>query len=87
MENNSVRQNGGLAGKDAPAVTYIEKAVAGAEYSYAGTTFEVKTGYTIYQGSDGNIYYSTDGATYLALNQYNYETVLKVKTTSAGEGG
>lgn len=87
MENNSVRQNGGLAGKDAPAVTYTVKAVAGAEYSYAGTTFEVKTGYTIYQGSDGNIYYSTDGATYLALNQYNYETVLKVKTTSAGEGG
>lgn len=87
MENNSVRQNGGLAGKDAPAVTYTEKATAGTEYSYAGTTFEVKTGYTIYQGSDGNIYYSTDGTTYVALNQYNYETVLKVKTTSAGEGG
>ena len=91
MQNSSVWSTGGQSAKDAPPVTYAELAAAGTEYSYAGTTFVVKDTYTLYTGSDGNVYYSTDGTTYRVLNQYNYETVLKVKTTTpttpdAGEG-
>ena len=70
MENTNMRE-GGTPSKDAPKVTYTQKAVAGDSYSVGGVTGTVKAGYTIYEGSDGNLYFSTNGTRYTRLTESN----------------
>lgn len=70
MENTNMRE-GGSPSKDAPKVTYTQKAVAGDSYSVGGVTGTVKAGYTIYEGSDGNLYFSTNGTRYTRLTESN----------------
>lgn len=70
MENTNMRE-GGSPSKDAPKVTYTQKAVAGDSYSVGGVTGKVKAGYTIYEGSDGNFYFSTNGTRYTRLTESN----------------
>ena len=70
MENTNMRE-GGSPSKDAPKVTYTQKAVAGDSYSVGGVTGTVKAGYTIYEGSDGNLYFSTNGTRYTPLTESN----------------
>lgn len=70
MENTNMRE-GGSPSKDAPKVTYTQKAVAGDSYSVGGVTGTVKAGYTIYEGSDGNFYFSTNGTRYTRLTESN----------------
>lgn len=84
MENTNMRDNGGEKAKDAPEVTYTEKAAAGATYTYGGTTYTVNVGYTIYEGSDGQAYYkAADSETYFLITANNLSTVL----TSTPTGG
>lgn len=70
MENTNMRE-GGTPSKDAPKVTYTQKAVAGDSYSVGGVTGTVKAGYTIYEGNDGNFYFSTNGTRYTRLTESN----------------
>lgn len=77
MENTNMRYNGGEKAKDAPEVTYTEKAVARDTYTYGGTAYTVNDGYTIYEGSDGQAYYkATDSETYILITANNFSTVL-----------
>ena len=70
MENTNMRE-GGTPSKDAPKVTYTQKAIAGDSYSVGGVTGTVKAGYTIYEGSDGNHYFSTNGTRHTRLTESN----------------
>ena len=82
MENTNMRNNGGEKAKDAPEVTYTEKATAGATYTYGGTAYTVNDGYTIYAGSDGQAYYkATDSETYILITANNFRTVLASTST------
>lgn len=84
MENTNMRYNGGEKAKDAPEVTYTERAAAGATYTYGGTAYTVIDGYTIYEGSDGQAYYkAADSETYILITANNFSTVL----TSTPTGG
>ncbi len=76
MENTNVRQNGGTPSKDTPAVTYTQKAAAGESYTLGELTGTVKDGYTIYQGSDGEFYYSTNGTRYTRLTASNFTNAI-----------
>ena len=76
MENTNVRQNGGTPSKDAPEVTYTQKAVAGDTYTLGELTGTVKDGYTIYEGSDGEFYYSTNGTRYTRLTASNFTNAI-----------
>ena len=78
MENTNVRQEGGTPSKDAPKVTYTQKAAAGATYSLGELTGTVKDGYTIYEGSDGEFYYSTNGTRYTRLTASNFTDAIIV---------
>lgn len=78
MENTNVRQNGGTPSKDTPAVTYTQKAAAGATYTLGELTGTVKDGYTIYEGSDGEFYYSTNGTRYTRLTASNFTNAITV---------
>ncbi len=78
MENTNVRQEGGTPSKDAPKVTYTQKAVAGATYRLGELTGTVKDGYTIYEGSDGEFYYSTNGTRYTRLTASNFTDAITV---------
>lgn len=78
MENTNVRQEGGTPSKDAPKVTYTQKAAAGATYSLGELTGTVKEGYTIYEGSDGEYYYSTNGTRYTRLTASNFTDAITV---------
>ena len=76
MENTNMR-NGGEKAKDAPEVTYTEKAAAGDTYTYGGTDYTVNAGYTIYEGSDGQAYYKADNSEeYNLITTSNFSTVL-----------
>ena len=76
MENTNVRQEGGTPSKDAPKVTYTQKAAAGATYTLGELTGTVKDGYTIYEGSDGEFYYSTNGTRYTRLTASNFTNAI-----------
>ena len=78
MENTNVRQEGGTPSKDAPKVTYTQKAAAGATYTLGELTGTVKDGYTIYEGSDGEFYYSTNGTRYTRLTASNFTNAITV---------
>lgn len=77
MENTGMR-NGGT---QSTAVTYTVKANAGNTYEYGYYSGTVKTGYTIYDGSDGAIYFSTDGQHYTRLTYGNVSTAIEVTST------
>ena len=79
MENTNMRE-GGTPSKDAPKVTYTQKAAAGDSYSLPNenVTGTVKAGYTIYEGSDGKIYYSTNGTRYTLLTKSNFTVAITV---------
>lgn len=82
MENTNMRYNGGEKAKDAPAVTYTPKAIAGATYTYSGTEYTVKNGYTIYEGSDKQAYYKADDSEkYNLITASNFSTVLASTST------
>lgn len=78
MENTNVRQEGGTPSKDAPKVTYTQKAAAGDTYTLGELTGTVKNGYTIYEGSDGEFYYSTNGTRYTRLTASNFRDAITV---------
>lgn len=78
MENTNVRQEGGTPSKDAPKVTYTQKAAAGATYTLGELTGTVKEGYAIYEGSDGEFYYSTNGTRYTRLTASNFTDAIIV---------
>ena len=79
MENTNMRE-GGTPSKDAPKVTYTQKAAAGDSYTLPNenVTGTVKAGYTIYEGSDGKIYYSTNGTRYTLLTKSNFTVAITV---------
>ncbi len=84
MENTNMRINGGEKAKDAPEVTYTQKAAAGTTYTYGGTEYTVNAGYTIYEGSDSKPYYKADGSEkYNLITSENVSTVL----TNTSTGG
>ncbi len=81
MENTGMRQ-GGTPGMGAPTVTYTQKAAAGDTYTFKNMTGTVKAGYTIYEGSDGNIYYSTNGTRYTQLTSSNLANAVTVSSSN-----
>lgn len=84
MENTNMRMNGGEKAKDAPEVTYTQKAAAGDTYTYGETAYTVNAGYTIYEGSDSKPYYKADGSEkYILITTENVSTVLT--RTSTGD--
>lgn len=66
----------------APTVTYTQKAAAGDTYTFKNMTGTVKAGYTIYEGSDGNIYYSTNGTRYTQLTSSNLANAVTVSSSN-----
>lgn len=79
MENTGMR-NGGVAAKGSTAsqITYNVIAAPGATYTVGDYTGTVKSGFSIYEGSDGKKYYSADGATYVELTTSNALDVITV---------
>ena len=77
MENTNMRMNGVEKAKNAPEVTYTQKAAAGDTYTYGETAYTVNAGYTIYEGSDGQAYYKADNSEeYNLITASNLSTVL-----------
>lgn len=77
MENTGMRQGGTEMGE----ITYTEKATAGQTMTYGNYEGTVKDGVTIYEGSNGLVYYSTDGgATKIKLTVNNYTAAITVTT-------
>lgn len=76
MENTGLR-DGGTTGA---TLTYSQVATAGQTYTQGTVTGTVKTGFTIYKGSDNKFYFSTDGSTYTHLTAQNATTVLDIVT-------
>ena len=80
MENTGMRA-GGAAATDS-TVTYEQKATAGGTYTFGNYTGTVKEGCTIYLGSDGETYYSTNGGTTkYQLTTSNYSNAITVTVT------
>lgn len=76
MENTGMR-NGGTGGTPI-TVTYTQKATAGQSYTFGDITGNVKDDYTIYEGSDGEFYYSTDSTNYVKMTLTNYIDAITV---------
>lgn len=74
MENTGMR-NGGT---QSTPVSYTPKATAGQTINYSGYSGTVRDGYTIYEGSNGAIYFSTDGQTYTKLSVGNVGTAIEI---------
>lgn len=81
MENSGMR-DGGTAASDSEAVEYKTVAAAGSQFTFNGVTGTVNAGYTVYEGSDGNYYYSQNGTTYVVITVKNYGDVLTLSTTN-----
>ena len=77
MENSGMRTNGGMAAIDS-SVTFTQKAVAGDTYEIGDYEGTVKTGVTIYEGSDKEIYYSLNGGPKYLLTSSNYMNAISV---------
>ena len=78
MENSGMRSGGNAVG--AVNITYTEFATAGNSFTNGTITGTVKTGYTIYKGSDNNYYFSQNGTSYTRLNKGNATTALTITT-------
>lgn len=65
-------------------VIYTQVAAADADYAFGGRTYTVNTGYTVYSGSDGKVYYKKTGdSDYTELTNDNVSTVLTEKTAAS----
>lgn len=82
MENTGMR-TGGATGE----VVTFEKVLAtsGANYTIGEYSGTVKDGYTIYEGSDGEVYFSNNGVSYTKLTTSNYHNVLSVTVSETQE--
>ena len=76
MENSGMRSGGNPAG--AVNITYAQFAAAGESFTNGTITGTVKSGYTIYKGSDNNYYFSQNGTSYTRLNKGNATTALTI---------
>lgn len=80
MENTGMR----TGGTTSEVITYTAVAGEGTDvttYTIDNYTGTVKTGVTIYRGSNGSIYFSTDGGTtYSKLSATNYMAAITVST-------
>lgn len=75
MENTGMREGGATAEE----ITYSKIAEAGASMTYSNYQGTVKEGVTIWEGSNGLKYYSTDGGTnYIRLTELNYAAAIEV---------
>ena len=78
MENTGMRDGGSGMGE----ITYTEKATAGQTFTYGNYTGTVNDGITIYEGSNGLKYFSTDGGTTKTkLTMSNYTAAITVTAT------
>ena len=78
MENTGMRDGGSGMGE----ITYTEKATAGQTITYGNYTGTVNDGVTIYEGSNGLKYFSTDGGTTKTkLTMNNYTAAITVTVT------
>ena len=82
MENTGMRQGGTSMGE----ITYTKKADAGQTFDYGNYEGTVKDGVAIYEGSNGLVYYSTDGGTTMVkLTVNNYTAAITVTTAQPEE--
>lgn len=72
-------------------LTYTAMQLTGNKYTFGGTEYTLKTGYTLYKGNDGKVYYAEtptgDAApNCVELTASNYTTVLETEDTASVDG-
>ena len=87
MDNTNMRNGGTTAGSQSTDVTFSDEVPAGATYTHGELKGTVKSGYSIWKGSDGNYYYQYSGGPHVKITAGNITTAVDLQTNSSGENG